>query len=243
MSDILISPRELLDRTTSRLETLLLRVCEDYAAPHRVAAAFFLHMYTWAIAEPAVSSYVRERRVPDVAADKVLLRFDERGRPGKAILLSRRFAALASDDASSGRDAVPLRDERDLVAWFHRRMIDENLESLVEVLRAQKLLGYPALWGIVSDTCADAFVSLSRSGEDLAQVLHSGQAFLKHPDSPVAGRTTLFMSEVAGRRSLFYRRAACCLAYLTTLHAYCDNCPLLDAQERERRLLARLEAT
>lgn len=236
-----LSPSELIDPATPHLEALVSRAADRLGAERRVAAALFFHMYVWTVSAGAICAYVTERRVPEVAADNIVVEFDERGMGSAVAVLAPRFAALPDDPARGDPDVVLIGREGDLAGWLHARLVGGHLEAVACAIRKRRLLGWPILWGLAADTCAEAFVRAARMLPDDHRVLDAGQVFLGYAGSPLGDRTTLLAREHCGRRRLYYRRAACCLGYKTAVYGYCDTCPLLPDEEIERRLAATLE--
>jgi ferric iron reductase protein FhuF len=236
-----ISPADLVDPAASHLDGLISQAAEYLVAERRVAAALFFHMYVWAVSAGAICAYVTERRVPEIAADNVLVEFDGRGMGRGIALLAPRFAALRGDLARGDPDVTLVGRAVDLTGWLCKNLIDGNLEPVAGAIRERKLLGWPILWGIAADTCASAFVHAGHMLPDGRCALDVGNAFFAHSGSLLGGRTTLLTREHAGRRRNYIRRAACCLGYKTAVFGYCETCPLLGDEEIERRLTASLE--
>jgi hypothetical protein len=80
-----------------RVAAILERDCD--AVARRAAGSQFVLEYL-RFAWPAITAFALERRVPDVAAENLLVRIDERGTPVAFALAEARFAVLSGDPAA-----------------------------------------------------------------------------------------------------------------------------------------------
>jgi hypothetical protein len=206
----------------------------------RIQAALFFWSYVWKVAAPAIACYLTERRVPDVAPGNVALRIDASGGVGALALCSARFAEL-DDGPPSASDAVRLADDAELLAWLRER-VEAHLALTAGAVRACSPLGRRAPWALAADGCATAFLHVGKKlGREEDSCLEADAFLAPGSGSRLRSRASFFTLEHAGRRETFLRRASCCLYYKVPTGEYCTMCPLLQEQERVRRVRVELE--
>ena len=220
----------------AHLDELLGRVGRSCGSADRaVTGALFLRSYLWRVLVPAVAAFLVDRRVPDVGAESVALRFDEHGGAAGLALLEGRFAALKGDPAAGAAGTVIVRGEDEMLAWLGERLAEAHLPGLFSALgrcgmkRAEK-----ALWGMVADLVAEAFawVGPALDVEDEARAFAHE---MLDGSPPISGTANFFAMEHDGGSVAARVRNACCLYYRTGGIA-CLACPRTTREERLRRL-------
>lgn len=189
--------------------------------------------YAWQVGGPAAVCYVLSRRVPDISPENLALRFDEDGGIAEAAVIGSRFAALPSDPAASHPDAVVLDSEAALLGWLRVRL-EAGIEPLVVAVRSRMRISRRTLWSRAADLVTDAFLTAGFDTPDQARYAADADAFISTPGSPLRGNTGFFVVERDGRRGAFMTRAVCCHGYKDPEHGYCNSCPMLSQEERER---------
>lgn len=197
----------------------------------RVEAAFFMHSYSWRIAGPATACYLAERRVPELAAKHMAVRFDTEGTAGPPAFRSPRFAGPPGDCQSD----VTCGDAAELLLRL-KHGLEAHLALTVEALQGHAPLGTRALWALAADAAATAFLLAGAKLGDQERARAEAEAFFVLRSSPLRTKATFLQLEHAGRREVFLRRGSCCLIYRLAGHEYCATCPLIPLDETERRL-------
>jgi hypothetical protein len=227
-------------------EGLALAVAEYPNAERRVAGSFLLGNYAWYVPAATIGAFVAERRVPDMAADNVALRYstytwEEDGESGEAMridvrFLSERFAALPDDPAAGADHVLVLPDEDTLRSWL-RTSIEAHMAPLVEAISARTHLGRRAQWNLIADSVAAMFLHAGQllNSADTAQC--DGLAVVKAAGSPLRNRDTGYVTvEAAGHCETFRTRGGCCLYYRLKPGENCSTCVLRPAAERIEKL-------
>lgn len=244
----------LVDAESAVLAEGLGRVATHYlTADQRVVSAFFLGEYAWYLSAAAITAYLAEQRVPDLAPENVGLRYttftwEDHGETGQSErfdvrFLSGRFAALPTDAVAHHADALVLPDSVALREWLRVRL-EQHLTPLIEVLAARARLGKRAQWNLVADACAAAFL---HAGEHLnveERGCREGLAFVKNPGSPLRNPGTGYVTLARdGHRRTFRTRGGCCLFYRVEPGNNCSTCVLRSVEDRNQRLLASMTHT
>ncbi|ABG03391.1 conserved hypothetical protein [Rubrobacter xylanophilus DSM 9941] len=203
----------------------------------REAAAYLVGSYAWGVGGPAAAAYVLARRVPDLSPQNVLVRLDEGGGIPEAALCGGRFAALASDPASGHPEALAFPGEPELLAWMRGRLV-AGLGPLVELVSGLTRVGGRTLWGRAADLLAQSFLMVGEDTPDQVGCMRDARAFVS--GLPFGERVGFFVVGSGERRRAFMRRSICCQAYRNPGYGYCDSCPALSQEERERRALEEL---
>lgn len=230
------------------LEEGLTRSVSHYPeAERRVAGSFFIGHYAWYLTAAAIGCYLAERRVPDLAAENIALRYstftwEEGGESGEAEridvrFLSGRLAVLPTDPAADCPEALILPDEDTLRNWLRLRL-EEHLTPLIELVHRRTHLGKRAQWALVADACAGLFLYAGQALENEAGGCAEGLAFVRSPGSSQYNRQTNYVTlEYQGRCETFRTRGSCCLYYRVGAGEKCTTCVLHPEAERNQRLL------
>ncbi|MCK6629231.1 MAG: ferric iron reductase [Anaerolineae bacterium] len=217
-------------------------------AEHRVRGSFFIGNYAWYLAAAAIGCYLAERRVPDLAAENIALRYStftwrEEGESGEAErfevrFLSPRFAALPTDPAAGQPDILIISNEADLHTWLRLRL-ETHLAPLIQAIAHRTHLGQRAQWNLAADTFASLFQHAGASLGDEARGRKEGLAFVKAAGSPLRNPGTGYLTlEYQGHCETFRARGGCCLYYRAgETGEKCATCVLRPEAERYQRLL------
>jgi hypothetical protein len=218
------------------LEELLSRIERGCGAGERAyAGTSMLRSYLWRILTPAVAVFLLERRLPDLRAENVALRFGETGFAEGLAFPAPRFLALPGDPEAGHPDAEVLPSEEDLLARMRETFAQTHLPALIPALRDLRVRRERrALWRAGADVCAEAFMfvgeklGLQKGACAHAETMLSG-------DSPLSGPTNFFVLEQDGRPKTTRVRNTCCL-YCRVGDGACFTCPRTTNAERiERR--------
>ncbi len=196
----------------------------------------YLH-FTW----PAITAYAVERCVPDVSADNLLVRLDERGMPIAFGLAEPRFGVLEGDPLA-GEAAFVARNDGELLAWLLGQAIDRNAGPLVEGIRARLSTSGTALWGNV----AAAFVHpllwhVQLVASDPAAIVRDAEALLRRPAERALGSQLRLLKVLNGDTEwTVTARRTCCLAWSMPDKARCAECPLVREPDAGEFLRAKL---
>lgn len=177
---------------------------------------------------PAVAAFALERRVPDVAASNLLVRFDAPGWPAAFALAEPRFATLEADPSAAEASFVA-RDEAELLGWLHERSIDANAVRLIETVRRRLLTSGSALWGNV----AAAFVHpllwhVQHVAPEATAVVRDAEALLSRREEPRLGDQVRLLRVVRdGEEWTVHARRTCCLRWSLPGESRCADCPLI----------------
>ena len=220
------------------LEELLSRVERGCGAGERAyAGTSLLRSYLWRILTSAVAIFLLERRLPDLQAESVALRFGETGFAERLALLVPRFSALPDDPEAGHPDAEVLPSEEDLLAQMREALAQTHLSVLVPALRDLRVRrGTRALWRVGADVCAEAFMFVGETLGRQEEALGFAEKLLAGP-SPLSGPTNFFVLELDGRPKTTRVRNACCLYYWVGDGA-CFTCPRTTNEGRIERLAA-----
>lgn len=211
---------------------------EQWSLTDRDLALAVVGDYAWWVGGPAVACYVLARRVPDVAPENLTFRHAETGRISEVALLSGRFAALPTDPAADPA-VTTLDDEAALLGWLRGRLV-AGLEPLVELVRANVRASRRLMWTRATDLLAQSMLTVARAAPDSGRYADDAAALVSHPGSLLAGKTGFFNVQDNGREHSFMVRGVCCNGFRLPGHGYCDSCPALSEQERQRRALESL---
>lgn len=230
------------------LEEGLARVAAHYpGAERRVAGAFLVGEYAWYLSAAAITAYLAEQRVPDLAPDNIGVRYttfiwEDHGETGESErfdvrFLSGRFAALPDDPAADHPDALILPNATALREWL-RMHIEAHLTPLIAAVQERTRLGQRAQWSLAADALAALFQHAGEKLGDEERAQAEGLAFIKVPGSPLRNRDTGYITlEYQGHRETFRRRGGCCLFYKVEPGNNCLTCVLRPEEERNQMLL------
>lgn len=242
---------ELGDSISGRLTDAFERIAVIYpGADIRTQAALFINQYAWVLSGAAVIALLLEKRVPDLAWHNIALCYitvtcEEDGESGEyehlaVRFLSGRFAALPDDRAAGQPDVIVLPDAAALREWFRRR-VEDHMRPIIERTFLVSRLSRGALWRIVADSCAQAFLYIGRLVEEADPAEREGLAFVKAPGSPLNNPQLYFVSLTCdGHSETFRVRGGCCRYYALPDGHYCTSCVLRDPEEREADFMAML---
>jgi hypothetical protein len=217
----------------------------------RTAGAFFIGEYVWYVFAAAVGAYLAEQRVPDLAPERLALRYrsytwegEGESTPAERIdvrFRSPRCATLPADPAANQRDVTVLPD-RDALREQFRTALEAHLTPLIAQIHALTGFGPRAQWNLASDACAALFLNLGKALGDAERAQAEGLAFVKAAGSPLNNpQTGYFTVEHNGRCATFRARGGCCRYYTLPPGEKCTLCVLRPPEERDARLRAYLE--
>lgn len=204
------------------------------------AGTSLLRIYLWRILTPAVAAFLAERRLPDLRAENVMIRFGEGGFAERLAFAGPRFFVLPDDPEAGHPDAVVALSEDALLGEMHGALSGTHLPALIPTLRTLRVRrGTRALWRAAADVCAEAFMFV---GRDLGREAE-GRALadkLLAPPSPLSAPTNYFTLEYPGGSEETRVRNTCCLYYKLG-NGVCFTCPRKTDEERIRQLVEELE--
>lgn len=220
------------------LEELLRRTGRGYGTGDRlVEGSFFLKYYLWRVVGSAVAAFLIDRRAPDLGAENLALRFDEKGYAAGLAFVGGRFAALPTDRDAGHPDACILLSEDEVLGWMRDRLASTHLPNLYAALRRSRARrGTRVLWGAAVDAFAEAFVFVGRELGHGAEARAYAERLLSGPP-PLSGPTNYYVLEHDGGCEPTRVRNTCCLYYKVGEMA-CFTCPRTTDEERRQRLAA-----
>jgi hypothetical protein len=225
------------DLYRSRLGDVLDRVGRDYGLENLAyTGTTGLRDCLWRLFTPAVAAFLTERRLPDLDAANVGLRFGGAGFTDGLALVGSRFLCLSDDPASGHRDAVVLDSGARLIEEARRVLSETHAAALVPALRERGVRrGTRALQWAAADVCAEAFVfvgwGLGREAEGVEWV---GE--LLGGSSRISAPLNHRVLEYPGGSEATRVRNACCLYYKIG-NGVCFTCPRKTDEERVRQLM------
>ncbi len=208
------------DPTSARVTESLERLAADYpGADMRTQAALFINQYAWYLSGAAAIAFLLEKRVPDLTQPNIALRYntvtwEEDGESGEyehleVRFLSGRFAALPDDPAAGLPDVIVLPDAAELREWF-RQGVEAHMQPVIDRAHVASRLSRSALWRIVADSCAQAFLHTGKQVGEAVQAEREGLAFVKVPGSPLNNPQLHFVSLTCdGLSETFRVRGGC----------------------------------
>lgn len=234
-ADLVESP-ELLDDIMTRIE-------RAYGTDNRAyAGTSLLRGLLWRALTSAVAVLLTERRLPDLRADNVALRFGESGFPEELAFAGPRFFALPDDPEAGHPDAVVLPSEEALLDELCGALSQTYLPALIPALRGLRVRrGTRALWRVASDVCAETFIFVGRDPDRKAEGRALAEKLLAVP-SPLSVPANFRVLEYPGGSETTRVRNACCLYYKLG-NGCCFTCPRTTDEERVRRLLEQRNET
>ena len=191
----------------------------------------------WRLLTPVVAAFLTERRLPDLAAANVGLRFGEGGFTEGLAFVGPRFHCLPEDPEAGHPDAVVLGSTDRLVDRARVALSETHVAALVPALRERGVRrGTRALERAAADVCAEAFIFVGRGlgreaeGAEAAGRLLGGTSRIS---APVNYRVLAYPGGSEATRV----RNTCCLYYKTG-NGVCFTCPRKTDEERVRQLVA-----
>ena len=193
-------------------------------------------MYLAAVVLPVVGVFHLDRRVVDIAPERVLLRLGAGGSPVVATAVeSPRFACLADDPAGTDSDAMVVAGLDALAMWLRGATID-HAERLVAAYAPTTRIGPHGLWGAVTDALDVAFMTGGWVSGDTAAAAADARLVLGERVPPLVGGSTLHeIDDDRGRRHWTRRRWSCCFLYRVPGIEECVTCPRVSDEERRRQ--------
>ena len=217
------------------LDEIVSRIGRGYAVENRAfAGTTLLRGYLWRMLTPAVAVFLTERRLPDLRAANVALRFGEGGSAEGVAFVGSRFAALPDDPDAAHPDATVLSPEGELLGWLRDALVETHLPVLIPALRSLRVRrGARALRSVYVDSCAEAFMFVGRELGQEAEARGFAEVLLAGP-SPLSGPTNFYVQEHEGGYKWTRVRNTCCLYYKVGGGA-CFTCPRVTHAERLQR--------
>lgn len=186
---------ELGDATGNRLGEALQQTAKNYpGADARAQGALFMNQYAWNVSGVAIAAFLMQKRVPDLVSNNMALRtstitWEEDGESSEydqleVRFLSGHFAALLDDPMAGQVDVLTLPDVDSLREWLRQRL-EAHLQPIIARIHTNCGLSQAALWRIVADCCAQAFLQAGRQCNVETEGERHGLAFVKVPGSPL----------------------------------------------------------
>ena len=197
-----------------------------------------LRGYLWRMLTPAVAAFLLERRMPDLRAGSVALRFGEDGSVEDVAFAGESFAVLSQDPDAAHPAATVLPSERELLFTLRDALAETHLAVLIPALRSLGVRrGSRALRQVFADSCVQAFVFVGRHLGREAEGVGLARALLAGP-SPLSAPLNYRVLEYPGGSEATCVRNTCCLYYKTG-NGTCFTCPRKTDEERVRQLMQR----
>lgn len=197
-----------------------------------------LRGYLWQMLRPAAGAFLLERRLPDLRAESVALRFDGGGSVEDVAFAGELFAVLPQHPDAAHPAATVSPSEKDILYAFRDALVETHLAVLAPVLRGLGVRrGSRALRQVFADSCAEAFMFVGRCLGREAEGVGFAETLLAGP-SPLSAPVNYRVLEYPGGSEATRVRNTCCLYYKTGNGA-CFTCPRKTDEERVRDLLAR----
>ncbi len=195
-----------------------------------------LRGYLWRVLTPAAAAFLLERRLPDLRAESVALRFGGGGSVEDVAFAGERFAVLPQDPDAAHPAATVLSSEREILYALRDALAETHLAALAPALRGLGVRrGSRALRQVFADSCAEAFVFVGRYLGREAEGVGLAETLLAGP-SPLSAPLNYRVLEYPGGSQATRVRNACCLYYKTG-NGPCFTCPRKTDEERVRDLL------
>lgn len=218
------------------LAEVLSRLGHGYGTQNRpFAGTTLLRGYLWRMLTPAVAVYLTERRLPDLRAENVALRFGTGGSAEDVAFVGPRFAVLPDDPDARRPNATVLPSENSMLGWLRDALVETHLPAMIPALRALRVRrGTRALQRVFVDSCAEAFMFVGRDlGREVEGRRIAGRLLGGPP--PLSGPTNFYELEHEGGSEWTRVRNTCCLYYKVGDGA-CFTCPRTPHEERLRRV-------
>lgn len=194
-----------------------------------------IRSYLWRILTTSVAAFLLERRVPDLRAENVSLRFGDGGFIEGLAFTSARFFTLADDPEAEHPDATVLPSEKDLLSRMREPIAQTHLQELIPTLRSLRVRrGTRVLWKLGTDAFAEAFMSVGQATGRETEALDAAEKLLEKP-SPLSGSANYFALEYEGGSKPSRIRNTYCLHYKVA-GSPCLTCPRTTDEERRERM-------
>ncbi len=208
-----------------------------------VVGSAVLQTVQWPLIVTAVSCYLLDQRVPDLALTNVRLRFTAEWRAVGLALGRGRFTAVSGDSAANQPD-VAIVPDRDALRTILLTSLETQLGFLIAQLCQRLGCHAKGLWLAVADRLAGTvlwLMPLIDTAVSPAQIEQEVAALIRVPGSPLNHRKVgVFTLTCAGRTQAFLNRATCCYWYKMEDGGYCATCPGRSRKERNRLLLQQM---
>ena len=190
----------------------------------------------WRLLTPAVAALLTERRLPDLGAVNVGLRFGETGFTEGLAFVGPRFFCLPDDPEAGDPDAIVLGSGKDIIGEARRALSETHVSALVPALRGRGVRrGTRALQRAAADGCAEAFGFVGRGLGREAEGLEGAETLLGGTSS-LSAPVNYRVLEYPGGSEATRVRNTCCLYYKTG-NDVCFTCPRKTDEERVRQLM------
>lgn len=199
----------------------------------KTKAAYLVGQYVYFLCLSAGAAYLKHGVFPDFSASRLALRLEQ---PADMLDAFRRyhFRFLRDAPPHAGRDAF-------------RHMLESHAGGLVSALAQISRLGRGALWRIVGDALAAAFLEIGNRLGAVDHAVAEATALLKQPGSPLRNKEMRFLTlsisvddgpSAEELTETFRLRGGCCRFYKTDGGSICTTCVLNAPDEQERGLKA-----
>jgi len=218
------------------LEDLMSRIGRGCGSENRAYwGTTVLRGYLWRALAPAVAAFLAERRLPDLSAANVALRFGESGFAEDVAFVSPRFTALPDDPQAQHPDAEVVPSVGAMLGRMREALAGTHLPVMIPALRSLRVRrGTRVLWRAASDVCAEAFMFVGRELGREAEGCALAEKLLATP-SPLSAPTNFYVLEYDGGSERTRVRNTCCLYYKLGDGA-CFTCPRTTHEERLQRI-------
>jgi hypothetical protein len=212
------------------------RIGRGYGTDDRAfAGTTLLRDCLWRVLAAAVAALLSERRLPDLHARNVGLRFGEDGLVADLAFARRRFFALPDDPEAGHPDAVVVPSDGALLAEIRAALSETYLPALIPALRGLRVRrGTRVLQCAAADVCAEAFMFVGRGLGREAEGCALAERLLAGP-SPLSSPTNYYVLRYPGGSEMTRVRNTCCLYYKVG-SGTCFTCPRTSNEERLLRL-------
>ena len=153
----------------------------------------------------------------------------------------RTSGKVCTDAASQPIDSIGICD-------LYRQAVEDHMRPLVETLSDRTGLSRSALWRLVADAIAAAFLDAGRRFDCLEEAQAMAMKILKQPGSPLCNRQLHFfeltLRDDQQRKLLswtFRARGGCCRYYTVEAGKLCDTCVLKKREDRNAGLLRTMQ--
>ncbi|MFD1331670.1 (2Fe-2S)-binding protein [Methylopila musalis] len=216
-------------------------------------SAYLASAYAYALARPVAEGLVGFGLVPDIDPDRLGYRLE----PYVTHYLDREIAlervhlrfgseSFATDDpAGRGHPHARTLADRAALIGEARAGLERHMAPLVARLNALSRLPVAAMWRLIADGTAYAFLEAGRHAGCEDRAIDDALALLKHPGSPLANKELRFVEialiddAAAGAeliRKRFRARGGCCRYYTVEGGALCPTCVLRKPRELHETL-------
>jgi hypothetical protein len=208
------------------------------SADIKMGAAFSMGRLSWAILRP-IAGYAMNNMwldAADLAAFTLHLRQVSWHKNGQSGTMN---AADISLDSAQTAWRLAASDE-DVVAHF-TQMLEQLFTPLVEAHHEASGLAKPALWRLVGDSLATAFLVQGENFNCVMPAMLIAEQILKSKSSKLFAKQSGFIQIKLPERpeisEWFRKRGGCCRYYTSDGGEYCSTCVLRD----EDSMIARLQ--